>query len=642
MALNRIDPVAQSFIVEEPTYITKVDLFFQSADATIPVFLQLRRIVDNQPGQTILPFSQAHIPAANVLTSDNANVATTVTFSSPIFVDTGEYALSVGSDSRAYNVYVSELNGTDTKTGRRISEQPLIGSLFLSENLKLFQPDLFEDIKVNIYRAKFSTDVTATVPLELSGSGGLGTDITEALEVDPLEVYPGFTTMKVYHFNHGFINDSFVNIKNVSNANILLANGSYHIGNVVGLPGNVIQEQDFQISNVKLGSYTINLGASPILSAGNGGSGMPNVTSRSRFGGGYVRVFENTSYSSITPQNSIFKPANTSVSNKVITTTLGSTYTVDTTFSEIQNAVQNDFETERTIAGPTNKRRKASGRETFDYRIDMNTDNDRVSPVIDIEQLGVNFKRNLVNEPSFATVLKHEFDLISNIGSNNKGVGHKANFYLLSNAIGIINLANINDCNNSNAIINGSILNVSANTTLTGAGTYNSGLYRVLDVGQGTSSNVRIKVKKITGNAVITPDTSNHNVYSIVSTNDFVAEEAAVGGSAYSKYISRQIDFINPSTGVKFFFDVAKPSEASVNIYLKTKLAGDSTNMNTIEYEKVSNVTIQDSLGGEFVQFQKEVNNIDEFNSLVFKIVLGSTDNSKIAKIKNLRAIALR
>ena len=95
-------------------------------------------------------------------------------------------------------------------------------------------------------------------------------------------------------------------------------------------------------------------------------------------------------------------------------------------------------------------------------------------------------------------------------------------------SIGIINLSNINDCDNANAIVNGTILNVSANTTVTGAGTYNAGLYRVLDVGQGTSSNVRIKVKKITGNAVVTPDTSNHNVYSIVATNDFIAEEAAI------------------------------------------------------------------------------------------------------------------
>ena len=155
MILNRLDPVAQSFIVEEPAYITKVDLFFATKDDNIPVFLQLRKIVDNRPSQEVLPFSSTVIPADDVNESDNANVATTVTFSSPVFVDTGEYALTLGSDSKSYTAYVSELNGTDTLSGRRISEQPLVGSLFLSENLKLFQPDLFQDLKVNIYRAKF-------------------------------------------------------------------------------------------------------------------------------------------------------------------------------------------------------------------------------------------------------------------------------------------------------------------------------------------------------------------------------------------------------------------------------------------------------------------------------------------------------
>ena len=64
--------------------------------------------------------------------------------------------------------------------------------------------------------------------------------------------------------------------------------------------------------------------------------------------------------------------------------------------------------------------------------------------------------------------------------------------------------------------------------------------------------------------------------------------------------------------------------------------------MNQVEYTKVSNVTITNSLGGEFVQFQQEVNNLEEFNSLVFKLVLESTDESQIPKIKNLRAIAIQ
>jgi len=64
--------------------------------------------------------------------------------------------------------------------------------------------------------------------------------------------------------------------------------------------------------------------------------------------------------------------------------------------------------------------------------------------------------------------------------------------------------------------------------------------------------------------------------------------------------------------------------------------------MKSIEYQKVQDFTITDSLAGEFIQFEKEVNDINEFNSLIFKIVLNSSDNNKVAKIKNLRVIAIR
>ena len=614
--MNRIDPVAQSFFVEEPTYLTKVDIFFSSKDENIPVFVQIRKNKDDRPGDIILPFSQKVIPAANVFTSANANVATTVTFDSPVFCDIGEYSLTLGSDSRAYNVYVSELNQTDTLSGRRISEQPLVGSLFLSENLKLFQPDLFEDLKVNIHRAKFNTSVTGSVEMDLKARSTTGSSIIDYLEEDPLEVYPEIKTLKVYHFNHGFVNESFVRFKNVANANVAGA-----VGNVVGMFGNLIQDVDFQIANVRLDSYTVTLPQ------------IPNVRERTRFGGGQVFIDENTGYSSITPQLSIFKPANTTVTSKAITTTPGASYTIGA-FEEVQNAVQNDFDTAKVIASQRNESFKTANASTFRYKVEMTTVNDRVSPVIDLEQLGINFKRNLVNEPSYASLLKHEFDVTSNTLTP-----HRANIIRLSNNIGVITLANVMDQQNANALVNGTFLNVSSNHTITGPATYNEGIYRVLDVIDGGAN---IKVAKLTGNAVITTDEGNANVYSIVSSPNFVSEEASQGGSSFSKYISRQVDFFNPSTGVKFFLDVAKPASANVQFYVKSKLAGDTTNMNEIEYTRVANVDITDSLGGEFVQHQQEVVDLPEFNSLVFKIVMDSTDESQIPKIKNLRVIALQ
>lgn len=625
MSINRIDPVAQTFIIDEPTYLTKVDLFFSSKDTNIPVFMQVRRNKDNRPTNSILPFSQVTIPAANVFISSNANTATTVTFAAPVFCDTGEYSLTLGSDSRAYNHYVSELNGTDTLTGRTISEQPLIGSLFLSENLNLFQPDLFEDLKVNIYRAKFSTTVTGTVELDLLGRGASEGIADSTLPEDPLEVFPNIKTMKVYTFNHAFLNGSFVRLTNVSNANAL-----GRVGNVVGLHGNLIQDVDFEVSNVRFDSFTVNLAK------------VPNVKKVTRFGGGIVSLERNIGYSTITPQLSIFSPANSKVISKVITTTpTTGAYTVDSSFSEIQNAVENKFDTIKVIASRKNESHRTANVDSFRYKLEMSTNNDRVSPIIDTQQLGVNFKRNLVNDPTYAELDAHELTVLSRDGTAGKG-GHKANIVALTDTTAVITLQNVRSQENANILLNGTILNVQSNAAVAavGAGTYNNGLYRVIDVIDG-GLNIKVALVNI-ANTIITTDEANNNVYSILSTSDFVAEEAAEGGSAFSKYISRQVDFINPSTGIKFFFDVSKPAAATVDIFLKTKLAGDTTPMNQVEYTKVSNVTITDSLGGEFVQFQQEVTNLEDFNALVFKLVLESTDESQIPRIKNLRAIAIQ
>lgn len=625
MAVNKLDPVSQSFTVEKPTYITKVDLFFATKDNNIPVFLQIRRINDGFPSQQIVSNSQKIIPATDVIESSDATTATTVSFNNPVFLDTGEYALSIGSDSKEYSIYVSELNATDSVSGRKISEQPLIGSLFLSENLSTFTPSLFKDIKCNIYRANFYTNVTANVNLTLD-RGYVGASLTSSLDDDPLEAYPGTTTVKVYHFNHGFINDSYVILRNVANANV-----QGNIGNVVGVLGTTIQDVEFKVGNVKLDSYTIAL------------ENAPNVRVRTRFGGSYVKADENIGYSSITPQLSIFSPANTSVVNKVVTTTpatgTGSSYVIDTSLNNLQNGVEKIFDTAKVLASPTNRSYKSANTDSIRYNLTFNTNDNRVSPIIDTKQLGLNFKRNLVNNPSFgATVLSHELNLVSNIGDDNKGLGHKANIVVLNNNIGVISFTAATDKDNANAIINGTFLNVQANTSATdGSGFNNSGLYRVLDVIDGGAN---IKIAKITGN--IETDEANNNVYHIVNSPDFIAEEAPTGGTSYSKYISRQVDFENASTGIKFLLDIAKPAESTVDFYYKTKLAGDNTNMNNIEYKKVANVSITNSLAGEFTQFSKIVDNIDDFNSIVFKIVMNSSNESRIPKIKNLRVISLQ
>lgn len=605
MSIKKLDPLAQSFFIDQPLFLTKADLFFAAKDDNLPVFVQIRRNRNGFPSDSIVNFSTTFLPAANVAISSNANVATTVTFESPVFLDSGEYSLTLGSDSKNYKVYISQLDGTDITTEKRITEQPLLGSLFKSQNASEWVSSPFEDLKLRLYRASFTANVTGTVDLTADNP-----PIFNILESDPLEVYPSSQILKVFHFNHAFVENSYVALRNVANANV---NGN--VGIIFGLNGNVIQDVYYPISNVKFDSYNIVLP-----------SAVSNVAEPTRFGGSSVVVDNDLGYTSVTPQIATFRTSNTGINHKIITTTpsTGSSYTIDTEFTSIDNFVENKLDSSRVLVGLSNKLFKTANADSFKYRVELTTGSNRLSPIIDMQQLGVSFKRNLVNNPSYDDVLPHEIVTIVNNG--------KANVYPLSNTVALIYLDDTTDRDNANLILNGTILEITANV--------NDGQYRVIDILDGGAN---IKVAKLSGNVVLENlgNTASSNTYVITNSSAFIAEEAAEGGSAYSKYITRQVDLINPSTSIKFFVDVAKPINANLKFYFKSKLASDSTNLRDVEYTEITGVTIPNSLGGEFVEITKQLDNIPSFNSLVLKIVFLSSSDDEIPRIKNLRIIAL-
>lgn len=162
-----VDPLAQSFEVVEETgiYITKCDIFFRTKDTEDrPVTLQLRTMQNGLPTRTRL--GQITLEPKDILVSDNASIATTFTFDYPIYLEGGnEYCIVLISASNAYNVWISRMGEQDVSTlslqeSERIivSQQPVLGSLFKSQNGATWDPSQYEDLKFNLYRAEFSTN----------------------------------------------------------------------------------------------------------------------------------------------------------------------------------------------------------------------------------------------------------------------------------------------------------------------------------------------------------------------------------------------------------------------------------------------------------------------------------------------------
>ena len=208
------DPLAQSFLIEEAggCFISKIDVYFNTKDTALPVTMQIREMVNGYPSPTIL--GTVNLDPSNVNISDDALTATTFVFETPVYLlERTEYCFALLTSSVEYKVWLSEM-GKDDLTGERISKQPYAGVLFKSQNASTWTTAEMQDMKFQIYRAKFNINETPSITMNVDTSGNL---FYNKLRRDPIELTVNSGRMKVYHKNHGMYDSaSYVQLKGVS------------------------------------------------------------------------------------------------------------------------------------------------------------------------------------------------------------------------------------------------------------------------------------------------------------------------------------------------------------------------------------------------------------------------------------------
>jgi hypothetical protein len=162
------DPIAQTFFVDQAEhpngiFISSVGLYFYNKDEVLPVTIQIRPTVNGYPHSSkILPYAEASLDSEFITTSTNASIETKIKFDVPIYLEPGEYALIIKSDSLQYEVFVSELGSKIIGTNRIVSEQPYIGSFFKSQNASTWDAIQLEDLTFNLYKCVFGTSGSVT------------------------------------------------------------------------------------------------------------------------------------------------------------------------------------------------------------------------------------------------------------------------------------------------------------------------------------------------------------------------------------------------------------------------------------------------------------------------------------------------
>ena len=267
------DPLAQSFLVEEDTgvFVTKCDVYFRTKDDNdVPLVFQLRSMENGFPTQKILPFSEIVVDPADIDTSDDGSVATTIEFKAPVFLEGGqEYAIALASNSTKYSVYISRIGENDLLSDAFISNQPYLGSLFKSQNASTWEASQWEDLKFIMYRADFldSGTVEFYSPELSQGNRQIPTLLPDAIRMSSRTIRVGLGST---------VGDSGFQL-----GNTFLQQTTNATGDLVGTAGTAVGNLTISNAGIGLtpndGSLTFT-GVNLVTLTGNGKGAQAEVT----------------------------------------------------------------------------------------------------------------------------------------------------------------------------------------------------------------------------------------------------------------------------------------------------------------------------------------------------------------------------
>ena len=451
------DPIAQSFLVGDDgssigVYIDKLDLYFRTKNSSLGVEVQIRHMENGAPTTKILPFGRKSLPSSQVNLSADASVATTFYFDSPIYLQRGqEYCFVVVPESSndGYNIWLSELSGTDITTNTPIYVNNATGVLFTSSTNTIWSPYQKEDIKFVLYRLNFNS------------TGGTIVYNNANIEYLTVNNFKGnfIANEKIFASNGTVVMTSNVSTSNTSNAVSVVANGtsnaqamfvnnSYiyissntglqtNIRNITSIPNSshivLNASLSFNDSNSSIGYLSGNAGLSGFASrvspdenimylsesSANSTVGFTNVISTNAgllIGGesgaraNLVSV-DSINYSVIIPQFSYISPIGTAVSLRIKTSDGTS---MDTAFTGITSDIETFFTDKERKIKSRSQELESGGAKSLIVSIPVFTNDRKVSPAFD------SIKENIIAIENIINNYANTADEINTFGGSSK------------------------------------------------------------------------------------------------------------------------------------------------------------------------------------------------------------------------------
>jgi len=649
--MPHVEPLAYSFFVHEETgvFVTGLDLFFSSKDTTLPVYVSIIDLVNGFPGPNEVDLSKTTVAAYDVQISPNividangkevaaADTPTRINFKAPVFLKgLTDYCIFIKSDSFKYNVWTSYMKDSTINGMGMVSSQPLMGTLFKSQNATTWTEDQNQDLTFNLYRAKFNADVNPNIAFRNSPLKN------KATPYGAIQTYAGATTVRTYLMNHGFSIGQPVSFANITASNVAIGATS------------IVSGKTYVITTVgtttwtSIGASANTLGVKFVATAVGTGTGIASeapyygLTSAELTGTFTVvacdlDTFTVTVASAALFSGNIIDPSlsiskNVRVDNiqtiiqelKPIGTDIKYTYqgrsntspTVYSTLAPLPNNFAIDTNETILVMSPDNE---STNGASFKLNASLSSTSDFLSPMIDTHRLSVVTTGNRIDNPSNAyNVSDIDFDSVASSSS----------LITVSSTNNSFNTANAGIQSNISTFIVGSYVSVTGCSNAA-----NNGIHLITSI---AADNSYFTV----GEALVTESPS---ALTMLWGRRYRDEITPTNSTTLAKYVSKELTFANSSTSFKLFFIYNKPPVADIEIYYKISNASDSSIAKNLPYIKApfDSTLVSSDTKTELNEGSIHLLGLSPFDTISVKIVYTSTNTNKIPRMRDFRIVAL-
>lgn len=674
------DPLAQSFFtygVSGGIFLSSIDIYFQSKDASIPVRCELRPMENGVPAK-LEPNKLNNVSVlapADITTSTNASVPSKFVFEPPIYLpEDGDYCFVLRSNSNNYHVYTSRMGENSIEDGRKIYDNPYIGSMFKSENNITWTAEQFEDIKFTINKAQFSTtpgtlEFAAEVPFlgaqgsQFSTVSGSNTITYRHSQEHGLEVGSRFQT--VTRADNLYTNATFNGIPHaqfsaihtvteVPDRNTVKFNvasnatrtGTFDTANIVTHIGVLSEGSNYSSSDTitftgvgsnAAGTLQVVDGKIKgvlITNAGTGYTSPPSITINTSTGTGaalqastsvVVTVLTNKPMTGFIANLSLSNYGTSSTRN-ILSTTLGNyeggnlvTYNNGQDIEFVENTPYINAGQNLLIASYPNETNMMSGNVSAKVSIELNTDNPNVSPILNITNPPAlkAYYHKINNQPGETLTASATSGVVDTIAVTAGGTGYTVDPIVTLSAPDYS-------------------WGVQATASATRSGT-SLGTVSVVTAGTGYKTPPLVTITRGVG------DTTGNGAAAQATLLPFNTELLATGGTAKARYITKKTSLQIVSNGARLFCVLSSILGSSVDWYIRTSLSTSGVIHDEQTWKRMSCDISRNksSYYGQMFEYEFYIDDLADFDVYDLKCVMTTADPTRSPIVNSYRVIAL-